>query len=104
MCSLCSRHIAACAKHYVGDGGTHDGINEGNTIMDRHRLLKIHMAPYYAAVYKGVSSIMVSYSSFDGRKMHADHDLITDYLKNKLKFRVYWSFFCCNVHTSASVN
>ncbi|CAN6439923.1 unnamed protein product [Victoria cruziana] len=82
-----NRHIAACAKHYVGDGGTHDGINEGNTIMDRHRLLKIHMAPYYAAVYKGVSSIMVSYSSFDGRKMHADHDLITDYLKNKLKFR-----------------
>ncbi|XP_031505420.1 uncharacterized protein LOC116267693 [Nymphaea colorata] len=82
-----NRHIAACAKHYVGDGGTHDGINEGNTIIDLPGLLKIHMAPYYAAVYKGVSSIMVSYSSFNGKKMHANHGLVTDYLKNTLKFR-----------------
>ncbi|CAN6439931.1 unnamed protein product [Victoria cruziana] len=83
-----NRHVAACAKHYVGDGGTHDGINENNTIISRQGLLRIHMAPYYDAVYKGVSTVMVSYSSWNGKKMHANRDLVTGYLKNYLKFRV----------------
>ncbi|CAN6439928.1 unnamed protein product [Victoria cruziana] len=82
-----NRHVAACAKHYVGDGGTHDGINENNTIISRQGLLRIHMAPYYDAVYKGVSTVMVSYSSWNGKKMHANRDLVTGYLKNYLKFR-----------------
>ncbi|XP_031494631.1 uncharacterized protein LOC116260430 isoform X1 [Nymphaea colorata] len=82
-----NRHVAACAKHYVGDGGTHDGINENNTIISRTGLLRIHMAPYYDAVYKGVSTVMVSYSSWNGKKMHANRDLVTGYLKNHLKFR-----------------
>ncbi|KAJ3673262.1 hypothetical protein LUZ60_006636 [Juncus effusus] len=81
------RSVAACAKHYVGDGGTHNGINENNTIIDFKDLLKIHMAPYYPAIQKGVSTVMVSYSSVNGEKMHANKFLVTDYLKNKLKFR-----------------
>ncbi|XP_049931812.1 uncharacterized protein LOC116247610 [Nymphaea colorata] len=82
-----NHHVAACAKHYVGDGGTHNGINENNTIISRHGLLKIHMAPYYQAVKKGVATVMVSYSSWNGKKMHASRDLVTGYLKNHLKFR-----------------
>ncbi|KAJ3673110.1 hypothetical protein LUZ60_006484 [Juncus effusus] len=81
------RYVAACAKHYVGDGGTHNGINENNTIIDFQGLLSIHMAPYYNAIIKGVSTVMVSYSSWNGEKMHANHFLVTDFLKNKLKFR-----------------
>lgn len=79
--------VAACAKHFVGDGGTHNGINENNTIIDVHGLLGIHMPPYYDSIIKGVATVMVSYSSVNGEKMHANHDLVTGYLKSKLHFR-----------------
>ncbi|KAH7653184.1 beta-glucosidase protein [Dioscorea alata] len=80
-------NVAACAKHFVGDGGTHNGINENNTIIDYHGLLAIHMPAYYDSVYKGVSTVMVSYSSWNGVKMHADRKLVTGFLKNKLQFK-----------------
>ncbi|KAJ8458927.1 hypothetical protein OPV22_031853 [Ensete ventricosum] len=79
--------VAACAKHYVGDGGTHNGINENNTIVNRDGLLSIHMPAYLNSIIKGVSTIMVSYSSWNGVKMHANRDLVTGYLKNTLRFR-----------------
>jgi len=81
--------VLACAKHYVGDGGTTRGINENNTVTDWHGLLSIHMPGYYKAIIEGVSTIMVSYSSWNGMKMHANRLLVTDFLKNTLKFRVY---------------
>ena len=80
--------VAACAKHYVGDGGTTKGINENNTVVSYNGLLRIHMPAYHDSIVKGVSTVMVSYSSWNGQKMHANHFLVTDYLKNKLKFRV----------------
>jgi len=49
------------------------------------------MPPYYNSIIRGVSTVMVSYSSWNGEKMHANHFLVTDFLKNKLKFRVSWS-------------
>ncbi|XP_040362834.1 beta-glucosidase BoGH3B isoform X1 [Rosa chinensis] len=79
--------VAGCAKHYVGDGGTIKGINENNTAIDRNELLKIHMPGYLDSIDKGVCSIMVSYSSLNGVKMHANHDLVTNYLKDTLKFK-----------------
>ncbi|CAO2185204.1 unnamed protein product [Urochloa humidicola] len=81
------RNVAACSKHYVGDGGTIKGINENNTAASFHELLGIHMPPYYSAVIQGVSTVMVSFSSWNGVKMHANHFLVTDFLKNKLRFR-----------------
>jgi beta-glucosidase-like glycosyl hydrolase len=87
----CSKKVAACAKHYVGDGGTFMGINENNTIIDMHGLMAIHMPAYYNSIIRGVSTVMVSYSSWNGKKMHANHFLITDFLKKKLKFRVSFS-------------
>eukprot|EP00256_Glycine_max_P057796 XP_014625684.1 uncharacterized protein LOC100780572 isoform X3 [Glycine max] len=84
--------VAACAKHYVGDGGTTKGINENNTVISYSELLRIHMPPYYDSIVKGVSTVMVSYSSWNGQKMHANHFLVTNYLKNKLKFRIMVPF------------
>ncbi|KAK7315568.1 hypothetical protein VNO77_34121 [Canavalia gladiata] len=81
------KKVIACAKHYVGDGGTKNGINANNTVISRHGLLSIHMPAYYDSIIKGVSTIMVSYSSWNGQKMHANHNLITDFLKNTLRFR-----------------
>lgn len=80
--------MAACAKHFVGDGGTQNGINENNTIIDRQGLMSIHMPAYLDALRKGVSTVMISYSSWNGLKMHANHDLITRFLKGKLNFQV----------------
>ncbi|XP_031287067.1 uncharacterized protein LOC116145764 [Pistacia vera] len=81
------KKVAACAKHYVGDGGTTKGINENNTMIDYHGLLSIHMPAYYNSISKGVATVMISYSSWNGKKMHANHELVTGFLKNKLKFR-----------------
>ncbi|KAI8525897.1 hypothetical protein RHMOL_Rhmol13G0266500 [Rhododendron molle] len=79
--------VAACAKHFVGDGGTTDGINENNTVIDMKGLLSIHMPAYFDSIKKGVATVMISYSSWNGVKMHANHDLVTGFLKDKLKFR-----------------
>ncbi|KAG5556296.1 hypothetical protein RHGRI_006790 [Rhododendron griersonianum] len=79
--------VAACAKHYVGDGGTIDGIDENNTVISREGLMSIHMPAYLDSIAKGVSTVMISYSSWNGIKMHANQELITGYLKNQLRFR-----------------
>ncbi|XP_059643115.1 uncharacterized protein LOC132284980 [Cornus florida] len=79
--------VVACAKHFVGDGGTTKGINENNTVISKHGLLSIHMPAYYNSIIKGVATVMVSYSSWNGIKMHANRDLITGFLKDTLRFR-----------------
>lgn len=79
--------VLACAKHYVGDGGTTRGINENNTVDTWHQLLSVHMPAYYDSIIKGVATVMISYSSWNGIKMHANYDLITGFLKNTLHFR-----------------
>ncbi|KAH9704796.1 glycosyl hydrolase family protein [Citrus sinensis] len=84
--------VAACAKHFVGDGGTTNGINENNTVIDMHGLLSIHMPAYSDSIIKGVSTIMVSYSSWNGEKMHANRELVTGFLKGTLKFKVTFHF------------
>ncbi|ESW33960.1 hypothetical protein PHAVU_001G112700 [Phaseolus vulgaris] len=79
--------VLACAKHYVGDGGTINGVDENNTVINRDELMKIHMPAYFNSISKGVATIMVSYSSWNGVKMHANHELITGFLKNTLHFK-----------------
>ncbi|BAT84947.1 hypothetical protein VIGAN_04243300 [Vigna angularis var. angularis] len=79
--------VLASAKHYVGDGGTINGIDENNTVIDRDELMKIHMPAYFNSISKGVATVMVSYSSWNGVKMHTNHELITGFLKNTLHFK-----------------
>ncbi|KAF7120121.1 hypothetical protein RHSIM_Rhsim13G0072400 [Rhododendron simsii] len=79
--------VAASAKHFVGDGGTHKGINEGNTLTSYEDLEKIHMAPYLDCISQGVCTVMASYSSWNGDKMHSHKFLLTQVLKEKLGFK-----------------
>ena len=79
--------ILACAKHYLGDGGTTNGKDQGNTECDEQTLRKIHLPGYIAAIKAGVKTIMVSYSSWNGVKMHENKYLLTDVLKNELGFK-----------------
>jgi beta-glucosidase len=82
-----SDSVLASAKHYLGDGGTQNGINEGDVVCDEVTLRKLYLPPYRAAVKAGVGSIMVSYSSWNGLKMSEDKYLLTDVLKDQLGFR-----------------
>jgi beta-glucosidase len=79
--------VLATAKHFVGDGGTKNGVDRGDTVVDEATLRKVHMAGYVAAIKAGVGSIMVSYSSWNGQKMHGHKHLITDVLKGELGFQ-----------------
>ncbi|XP_024544818.1 uncharacterized protein LOC9644519 isoform X1 [Selaginella moellendorffii] len=79
--------VVACAKHFVGDGGTVKGIDENNTVTTYRQLVQVHMGPYLDAIAMGVSTIMISYSSFNGIKMHANRFLVTEVLKNRLGFQ-----------------
>jgi len=79
--------VLACAKHFIGDGGTTNGTDQGNTICDENTLRKLYLPPYRAAIEAGVGSIMVSYSSWNGQKMSGNKYLLTDVLKNELGFK-----------------
>ncbi|KAK6118600.1 hypothetical protein DH2020_047642 [Rehmannia glutinosa] len=81
------KNVLASAKHFVGDGGTQNGVNEGNTITSYDDLERIHMAPYLDCLSQGVCTVMASYSSWNGRKLHTDYFLLTEVLKNKLGFK-----------------
>ena len=87
--------VLACAKHYVGDGGTtfgsvnHSGIpgnDQGDTRVDEATLRRVHLQGYIAAIQAGVGSIMPSYSSWNGVKVSGDKHLLTGILKNELGF------------------
>ena len=78
--------VLACAKHFLADGGTWSGRDRGDSLLDAQTLLDHHLRQYQAAIAAGVGSIMVSYSSVNGVKMHARRDLLTDVLKTKLGF------------------
>jgi beta-glucosidase len=85
--------ILACAKHYVGDGGTKFGssektgmLDQGDTRIDEATLRKVYLTPYMTAIRAGVGSIMPSYSSFNGIKCSASKHLLTEILKEELCF------------------
>jgi beta-glucosidase len=79
--------VLACAKHFIGDGGTQGGIDQGDTVCDEATLRKLYLPPYRAAIKAGVGSIMVSYSSWNGQKMSGNKYLLTDVLKGELGFK-----------------
>src|SRR5665647_334688 len=76
--------ILATAKHYLADGGTAGGVDQGDAQISEDVLRAVHLPPYAAAVERGVGSVMVSFSSWNGQKMHGNRYLITDLLKGEL--------------------
>ncbi len=78
--------IMATAKHFIGDGGTTGGDDQGNTQISLDELRRIHLPPFRAAVDHGVGSVMISFNSWNGVKDHGNKFLITDLLKGELRF------------------
>lgn len=88
------RTVLATPKHFVGDGATAWGtsttenykLDQGVAEIDEVTLRAVHLPPYQAAIAAGAQSIMISFSSWGGMKMHAQHYLITEVLKGELGF------------------
>jgi beta-glucosidase len=78
--------VVACAKHWVGDGGTTDGIDQGETTLPEADLRSIHIAPYLPAIESGVLTVMASYNSWNGVRAHGNRRLLTEILKEELGF------------------
>jgi len=79
--------ILSCTKHFVGDGGTTNGKDQGNTEIDEETLRKIHLPGYISAIKENTGSIMASYNSWNGDKLHGHKYLINDLLKGELGFK-----------------
>jgi beta-glucosidase len=79
-------HVASSVKHFLGDGGTKDGVDQGDTQVPEQTLIVIHDAGYPAAVDAGALTVMASFSSWNGAKMHGTKSLLTDVLKGRMGF------------------
>jgi beta-glucosidase len=83
---LSDGNVMACAKHFIGDGGTHHGIDHGDTQLNFEELKALHIRPFQAAIKAGVLSVMVSFSSLNGDKCHGHKFLLVDTLKENMGF------------------
>ena len=92
--SLSKKSVLACAKHYVGDGNTVFGtggnnykIDRGDVVLDESELRSKYIKPFKESIKQGVGSIMISYNSWHGKKLHGHKYLINDILKQELGFK-----------------
>jgi len=109
---LDAAHVLATAKHYMGDGGT-GGHDQGDNRASETELREIHFQGYPPALAAGVQTVMASFSSWQGVKMHGNRVLLTDVLKQRLHFDGLvvgdWNGHgqipgCTNVSCAAAIN
>lgn len=78
--------VISSAKHFLADGATENGIDQGDAKISEKELREVHAAGYYSAIPAGVQTVMASFSSWKGRKLHGDKEILTDVLKGQLGF------------------
>lgn len=84
---LDSSHVIATAKHFVADGGTKNGKDQGDAQISESTLRTVHAAGYPPAIEAGVQTVMASFSSWNGEKLSANKGLLTDVLKGRMDFQ-----------------
>jgi beta-glucosidase len=106
-------HVAASAKHFLGDGGTAGGIDQGDARASEDELIRLHAQGYVGAIDAGVLTVMTSFSSWQGVKMTANRSLLTEVLKGRLGFDGFvvsdWNSHgqvpgCSNQSCAAAIN
>ncbi|MEM9093255.1 MAG: glycoside hydrolase family 3 N-terminal domain-containing protein, partial [Cyanobacteria bacterium P01_F01_bin.53] len=83
---LNDQHVIATAKHFIGDGGTQHGEDQGDNTDSEANLRDYHGAGYPPALEAGVQTVMASFSSWHGAKLHGHKGLLTDVLKQRMGF------------------
>nr|WP_166180420.1 glycoside hydrolase family 3 protein [Altererythrobacter segetis] len=78
--------VIASTKHFLADGGTKNGVDQGDAQISEDELRDIHGLPYGPAIENGVATVMVSFSSWQGKKMTGNKSLVTDVLKKRMGF------------------
>src|SRR5690606_3639301 len=78
--------VISSAKHFLADGATENGVDQGDAKASEQELIDVHAAGYYSAIPAGVQTVMASFSSWHGRKPHGDYDLLTKIVKERLGF------------------
>lgn len=78
--------VIASTKHFLADGGTDKGVDQGDSSISEAALRDIHGKPYGPAIAEGVATVMVSFSSWQGVKMTGNHSLVTGVLKERMDF------------------
>ena len=83
---LAGSYVIASTKHFLADGGTDNGVDQGDSSISEEQLRDIHGLPYGPAIAEGVSTVMVSFSSWQGKKMTGNKSLVTGVLKDRMDF------------------
>ena len=83
---LASGRVLATAKHFIGDGATVGGVDQGDVRITEQELSSVHGAGYRGALGAGAQTVMVSFNSWQGLKLHGHRYLLTDVLKGRLGF------------------
>ena len=83
---LAPNKIIGTAKHFLGDGGTYLGVDQGDTKVSENILKDIHGTPYYSALDACIQTVMASFNSWNGSKVHGNEYLLTEVLKNQMGF------------------
>ena len=79
-------HVLASTKHFLADGGTFEGRDQGDARISETELRDVHGTPYVPAINAGVQTIMASFSSWNGQKITGHKGLLTDVLKQRMRF------------------
>ncbi len=80
------QRVLSTIKHFLGDGGTEGGNNEGDNLATEEELRDIHAAGYVTGLQAGAMTVMASFNSWHGTKMHGNRDLLTVLLKERWGF------------------
>ncbi|MDQ2043792.1 putative glycoside hydrolase [Pseudoalteromonas sp. 20-92] len=83
---LSDKRVISTVKHFIGDGGTVDGDDQGNNIDSEQSLFDIHAQGYVGGLSAGSQSVMASFNSWNGVKNHGNKYLLTDVLKTRMGF------------------
>ncbi|MER2491554.1 glycoside hydrolase family 3 protein [Catenovulum sediminis] len=83
---LSDQRVISTVKHFLGDGGTEKGDDQGNNLDSEQELFDIHAQGYVSGIAVGAQSVMASFNSWHGVKMHGNKYFLTDVLKDKMGF------------------
>ena len=82
-----STGLGATAKHFIGDGATIKGDDQGDVVLPLEELVRVHGAGYVSAIDAGVQGVMASFNSWHGDKLHGHKQLLTDVLRGDMGFK-----------------
>lgn len=83
---LGDQRVIATVKHFLGDGGTEEGDDQGNNLSTEKELFDLHAQGYVSGLDAGAQTVMASFNSWNGKKVHGHHYLLTQVLKNRMGF------------------